>query len=347
MSWNYLYINILILMFINLLVFNNIRKFQLLFNINDNSNSKRKIHTGTIPKIGGLLVFLVIFLFYLLLFSFQKINLSLSFGFAIPLFLVFVLGVLDDKFDFNATLKLFILLIVFYIFLILNPDFIIKELSFNSFKYKILLESFSIPFSILCFLLLINSINMIDGTNGLCAAVQFSIFLSIFLLTSSEKISLNDYFIIHKDILSFNIIYLTTLFFFIIRNFQNKIFLGDAGAYLGSIVIIINIVYFYKNSPNLKCDQIFLLLSMPGIDMFRVFLFRVLNKKNPFKADNIHLHHLLLKKFNNIFVLLIIVSMIIIPNFISIFFKHYTLEAFILFMLSYIFLLVRHYKQNV
>ena len=37
-------------------------------------------------------------------------------------------------------------------------------------------------------------------------------------------------------------------------------------------------------------------MSIPGIDMLRLFIQRLLNKKNPFKPDRNHLHHILLKK---------------------------------------------------
>ena len=38
-------------------------------------------------------------------------------------------------------------------------------------------------------------------------------------------------------------------------------------------------------------------MAVPGLDMLRLFLERILNKKNPFKPDSSHLHHLILYKF--------------------------------------------------
>ena len=35
---------------------------------------------------------------------------------------------------------------------------------------------------------------------------------------------------------------------------------------------------------------------LPGIDMLRVFIVRMLNRKNPFSSDRNHLHYLLLDK---------------------------------------------------
>ena len=36
---------------------------------------------------------------------------------------------------------------------------------------------------------------------------------------------------------------------------------------------------------------------IPGVDMLRLFFFRLFNKKNPFKADKNHLHHILLTRY--------------------------------------------------
>ena len=44
--------------------------------------------------------------------------------------------------------------------------------------------------------------------------------------------------------------------------------------------------------------------------MFRLFIFRIL-KQNPFKADNDHLHHLILKYFNGKYNLSIVLTIIV------------------------------------
>ena len=45
-------------------------------------------------------------------------------------------------------------------------------------------------------------------------------------------------------------------------------------------------------------EEIFLLMMIPGIDMFRLFVERIARKKNPFKGDRNHLHHILLNSFS-------------------------------------------------
>ena len=39
-------------------------------------------------------------------------------------------------------------------------------------------------------------------------------------------------------------------------------------------------------------DHIFLILFVPAIDMLRLFIIRLAQKKNPFKGDLNHLHHI-------------------------------------------------------
>ena len=60
-------------------------------------------------------------------------------------------------------------------------------------------------------------------------------------------------------------------------------------------------------------------MAIPGIDMLRLFIVRLINKKNPFKGDNNHLHHILNKSFGEkkaaIYIFLLIVFSIILSFF--------------------------------
>tara|TARA_A100001035_G_C27573286_1_gene404128 strand:- start:372 stop:638 length:267 start_codon:yes stop_codon:yes gene_type:complete len=52
-------------------------------------------------------------------------------------------------------------------------------------------------------------------------------------------------------------------------------------------------------------------MMLPGLDMFRLFLYRIYNGKHPFKADLNHFHHILKKKFSPFLTFLIPQLMII------------------------------------
>ena len=60
-------------------------------------------------------------------------------------------------------------------------------------------------------------------------------------------------------------------------------------------------------------EEIFLLLYLPGYDLLRLFIFRIFQKKNPFKGDNNHVHHLLYNKIGLVKTLLIYMVCLITP----------------------------------
>ena len=47
----------------------------------------------------------------------------------------------------------------------------------------------------------------------------------------------------------------------------------------------------YNNNLIIYSDAIYLIMYLPGIELMRLYIFRVLNKKSPFEPDRNHLHH--------------------------------------------------------
>ena len=92
-------------------------------------------------------------------------------------------------------------------------------------------------------------------------------------------------------------------------------------------------------------DQIFILKMVPGIDMFRLFMFRILKKKNPFRPDNLHIHHILLEKFSYMQTILIIILLVNTPIILS-FFGVSSIFITLGFLLSYFFLTLIHLKKS-
>ena len=60
----------------------------------------------------------------------------------------------------------------------------------------------------------------------------------------------------------------------------------------------------YNLNQNLYCDEIFLIMMLPGLDMLRVYIGRLLKKKDPFLSDKSHLHHILLNRIPKRYVFL-------------------------------------------
>jgi UDP-GlcNAc:undecaprenyl-phosphate GlcNAc-1-phosphate transferase len=278
----------LLFIILNYYFFRNFYKISLFFNTFDKP-SKRKLQKYKVPSIGGVF-FLINFLFILIAGYLLKIKLFyFSFGgalqysaFILTFILFFILGFVDDKFNLSYKIK-FIFSLAFLFFLVLiDKNLIIDDLKFSFLENFLLLGNFAIPFTILCFLLFINACNMIDGLNLLSISYFFAIII---------------FFIFIKSISVFFLLLIFYYVSFINLNYKNKIFLGDNGTLSISFVLSYFFIKSYNNNFISNVDIIFIIMSVPGIDMLRLFFERFFNKKNPFRPDNNHLHHLLLFKF--------------------------------------------------
>ena len=121
--------------------------------------------------------------------------------------------------------------------------------------------------------------------------------------------------------------------------------MGDGGCYILSFIISLFVIGLY-NEGNIKSDQIFLLMLIPGIDMFRLFLVRIYNKKNPFSADKNHLHHILLKKLSS-FKTFAVIYLVNLMNFISVYFEFNTLITLVISLTLYIIIITKKIKSNI
>ena len=71
-------------------------------------------------------------------------------------------------------------------------------------------------------------------------------------------------------------------------------FLGDSGTYTLAFIISYIIIKSH-NIEEIYPEEIFIILSLPGLDMLRLFILRIFKGKNPFHSDRNHIHHLILK----------------------------------------------------
>ena len=214
----------------------------------------------------------------------------------------------------------------------LEDQTLIKELSFSFSINKINIENISYLFSVLCFLLFINAFNMFDGINLQSAIYSFFLFL-IFLL---------------KGIfIEISLVLLIVLLFFAYLNYKNKCFMGDNGTLLISFILSYFYIKSVKAYNTFSADEIFLIMLVPGLDLIRLFVTRILHHKHPFKGDNNHIHHILLKVFGLYKSLFLLFLLIIIPNILSMIYGGtlYLILISVIIYSSLIFFL-NSYKKN-
>ncbi len=332
---------LLIFIIINLILTIKYKKVSETINLYDHPDGNRKIHLKKTPLIGGIIFFLNLTIFLILYFIFPNFfldfpitiienNINFFYFFLFASLIVF-LGIYDDKYNLNANIK-FLLLSIFIVgLLLIDKSLLIQTLYFETLEYKIYFHNYSLFFTVLCFLLFINAANMYDGIN--LQLGPYFLFIFIICLIKLKLILLFGIFII-------------VLIFFCILNFKGKIFLGNNGAYL--ISFIVSYIFIKQNNLNLtiSTEEIFLIMYLPGLDMLRLFIYRIFNKKNPFSADRMHLHHLMLNRFNLKLTQIIMFLLSIIPFIIFQYTKSiYSISLSILLYL-FIYYLLNKYNEK-
>jgi UDP-GlcNAc:undecaprenyl-phosphate GlcNAc-1-phosphate transferase len=289
--------NILIQSFIPVIIFSLLYLFKdpiaKSLKLYDTPNKKIKFHKKKTPKLGGLVLIFngLIILYFSIIFKeniFSKI--------IILAIICSLVGLLDDIIDITPRKKFIILTLIIITFLLFNHEFRIEKIIYENILFqKIIIfqnkEVISIVLTVLCYLLIINAYNMSDGHNGLASLIALSWFL--YFLNYKSPI----YFFLTPIIIS--------IFLIFIFNIRSKIFLGDSGNYFISALFASLIINQNNITNNFFAEEIFILLMLPGIDMLRLFIIRIINKKNPFKGDRQHLHHYLKNKFKNDYLVLI------------------------------------------
>ena len=295
--------------------------------IYDRPDKVRKLHKENVPITGGIFIFINIFfyivaqIFFFEDSFFENINILIIFFVFCSLF--FLLGILDDKFVFNSNLKFLLILTLIIAILIFDRSLVINRVNLPFIKFN--LGIFSIPWTVLCFLLFINAFNMFDGVN--LQNATYTIFLIFILLFESQFNNLVIFLLIG-------------VIFFSILNNNNKSFLGDGGTYLLSFVIGYLFIKLYNQSQIQYVDKIVLAMIIPGIDLMRLFVQRIfILKKSPFSPDRFHLHHYFLDKFGYLKTLFYINFLIIMPYILAIYFENFFIIIFLQIIFYFIILL--------
>jgi UDP-GlcNAc:undecaprenyl-phosphate GlcNAc-1-phosphate transferase len=242
----------------------------------------KKIINST-PLIGGLILFSSLIINYIFFYN-ELIYFNM---FIIITSIIFFIGLMDDIISLPYQLRLLPIYLLLILFVYYFEPINLKYLYFETINKKIFLNVSNFFFTPLFILILLHALNLFDGINGLVSIYYLIISSLIFFFSSKTNF---DFFIL---------INLLAIIIFIFFNLNNKIYLGDSGVYVISAMLSMYIIYNYnlENPLVSSCEKIFLILMMPGIDMIRLIFERILKKKNPFKADYNHLHHLLDRKF--------------------------------------------------
>ncbi len=255
----------------------------------DYPDGVRKLHSDSIPRLGGVAIFAGFLISY-----------GIWAGFYLPEFLpavvasltiLFFVGVKDDINGITPKKKIAgqILAAGIVVFIggikIPGLDGLSGITTFPFYTGEL--------FSIFTIIIIINAFNLIDGIDGLAGTISMlasSVFGAWFLAGGHYP----------EAILSFSLV--GALAGFLRFNFQPaKIFMGDTGSQVLGFILAISGFRLMQLNPTtpgfmLAAPSVFVfsVMIIPMFDTFRVIVLRIGRGVSPFKADCNHVHHCLM-----------------------------------------------------
>ncbi len=269
-----------------------VRQLALHFDLTDKP-SARKMHSGKIPRVGGIALFISFFLPFLLLLPFSRYNSPVQTFFAdsnilyftIGAVLIFLLGFLDDIRELCFLVKILgqLLVAVFVYYC----GFQITAIT-TPFGADFSIGFFSLPLTVFWFLLVMNAINLIDGLDGLAAGICLFVSLSmLFVCIVSGQLTAALAFAALAGSLSGFLRY---------NFYPASIFMGDSGSYfLGYCLAALSIEGTIKGQVATALLIPIIALGVPLMDTLCAPVRRFINGQGMFQADNNHIHHRLVK----------------------------------------------------
>ncbi|MEM6453020.1 MAG: MraY family glycosyltransferase [Cyanobacteria bacterium P01_D01_bin.105] len=256
--------------------------------------SERKMHQQPMVRLGGVAIcfatlFAIASSFFLfdLSAAFEEIPVAINSP-IVPLLVgsvgFFLIGFADDLFDLSALHRLWL------------QGAIAAALWAFGLRVDVVffpgIEPFSLgwlglPITVIWLTGVVNAINWIDGLDGLAAgisAIVAAVVIVLSIATAQPMVAL-----ISSALLG-------SLLGFLVYNYNPaEIFMGDGGSYfLGFMLASLSGISVQSVESSSASLLPLLILAIPIGDMTSVIAARLFQKRSPFSADNLHLHHRLL-----------------------------------------------------
>jgi UDP-GlcNAc:undecaprenyl-phosphate GlcNAc-1-phosphate transferase len=244
----------------------------------------RRIHDHPIPRLGGLAMFLGFLLSVVL---FADITKQIQ-GVLLGSVVVVIVGVIDDIVPLKAWIK-FLAQIIAALIAVLH-GVVIEVLSnpnLLSAENYVNLGFLSVPLTVIWIVAITNSVNLIDGLDGLAVGVSgigSATMLVIALLVAEGNVA-----VIMAALAG------ACIGFMPYNMNPAKIFAGDTGALLlGYVLATMSVIGLFKVYAIISFAVPFLVLALPLFDTVFAFFRRILKGQNPMSPDRGHVHHRLI-----------------------------------------------------
>lgn len=261
-------------------------KIATLKNIVDNPDA-RKLNKVPIPVLGGVGVFFGVML-SLSVAGYYIPDMSIQFELIIAMLIMLYTGVGDDILSLSPRLRFGVQIFTVCLMMFLGGIYIDD--------FHGLWGVFDLPIAVAIVLTLvscvgiINSINLIDGVDGLCSG--YGMFASILFATCFQRMGDVSYATLAYAVFG-------ALIPFMLHNMfgrRYKMFMGDGGSlvlgFICSLFVMRVIQSGYDVVTGSTISFTLAVLAVPVFDTLRVMTARMLQRRSPFSPDKTHLHHM-------------------------------------------------------
>jgi len=246
----------------------------------------RKFHDGGVPVIGGVAMFSGIYIGLSLLGLPSKIEISVLLG----SILLLVVGVADDRFRVSPVARIatqVAVVLVMYFGAGLRLSDIGDPFSLGVIE----LGQFSLIFTLLVTVMMVNAYNLIDGADGLAGSLTLIAMLSVAAVAGIE----NVYSMVALTVLA------ATAGFLVFNfpaswNIRLRAFMGDAGStLLGFTIVWVTLGVCQGSERVISPVHCLWFAALPIFDLLTCFVHRIRKGKSPFLPGRDHAHHILLR----------------------------------------------------
>ena len=271
--------------FISLISTPIVRKLAFKIGAVDIPKDDRRVHKEPMPLMGGLAIYFAFIVTSLIFLPIDRSLISIIIGGTI----ILISGMIDDLKELSPKMKVLFQLCAGLVLAFgdVKVDFLTNP--FSSANALLYLKSISVPITIFWVVGITNTLNLIDGLDGLAAGV--ATISSLSLLFVAAKFG-------YTNIIILSAIVAGSCLGFLPFNFNPaKIFMGDTGSlFLGFMLAAISIEGVMKSVATIAIVVPILILGVPIFDTTFAIFRRLLNGQSIMSADKGHLHHRLLKR---------------------------------------------------
>jgi UDP-GlcNAc:undecaprenyl-phosphate GlcNAc-1-phosphate transferase len=289
----------------------------------DYPDGGRKSHARPTPMIGGVALMVPLLLIALAAIGGGDVPLRVYASLVVAGLGFLVLGLYDDRQHTPPGARLLVATGLFGAVILLQPGLMLTSIDLGIVEVAMPHWVMSFGFTVVCLVGLQNSINMVDGMNGLLISLAM-FWVGCLLLYAPDHLT------IYLQLL------LLGLAILLPYNLRGALFLGDAGSYsLGGIIGILMIYTHNHAGGDLPTVTVVLWLLVPVADCLRVMGVRLWHERSPLSADDNHLHHRLARHWRSPICLLIYVGLVVAPGALGALWPSATISMLVLSATAY------------